>query len=1112
MIGDSVFSLEILPFFLAAVALIGLGLWSWRSRRLDAVRYLSLTLFLCAIWAFSEAFSKLTGGISAKIFWMQVSFSAMVIAPVTWLAMAILLTGQMRKLVRRYFNLFFFIPVISILILWTGEIGVPGYHGELMMTNLRLVHVSVGLLGAVKISPTVAATPLKLVLAYSPGPWFAIQMIYSVGLIFISLFLLFRAVLQTIIELRRGSRPAASAEMIHPSGQEPVSPTHRDYQGTPDPEEMHSLAEDGSELTAIWHWLNIPGAHPTWGYVQTLLLLIIGVMIPLVNLMIELGYQIDLLLREAQAGQTSIALGQLLLQQRITLYYRTFTPVLLIISALPIAWMLFSNRSLFAEQASIIPVARSSVIESMHDGVLVLDRRNRIVDFNPAAQTLCNLQIGAESDAPPYPPVHLRRGMEVSEALIEFPDLLAALGSPSLEELDSTSSSVAAGVVAGDDTLLSPWSSQLDDSFDNTVRLTRRTRMPSKPQEPARFLDLRVSAIFEKNGAVSGRLVVLRDVTERNRAEDALRRLKEFNEAIVQGMAEGIMVEDSANIITFVNPAGAAMLGYSSEELVGKPALSLVAADYVELIAQANQRRVHGQADRYELNLIRKDGNTITVLVAGMPLFETETRGLSGTIAVYTDITERKLAELALISSEKRHRRLVEQLAILNRIGLAVFAPNETVPGSTSPRDINNVIHILYQQCQQIGEMDCFYVALFDEETGMLRFPVFYNRDEQGQMEVTSYADSHIDDYTGLTSYVIRSFQTLYIADITDSSLLPVFQGQRIQPMITSSRMERSFLAVPLILGAETSMLDALVPPSSSLHNDHKSDMDVPVNLLLSEPLKPKVVGIISMQSFQPGAYSEEQVKLLETVALQAAVALENSRLYEQVQHELEQRSQAEEALRQANANLQEHVEEIESLQANLQASLKRLAEQAIRDPLTDLFNRRYLHETLERELARASRLGQPISLVMVDIDHFKPLNDAFLHDAGDRVLQALSELLRTHCRQEDIACRYGGEEFVVVMPGAPLEVAYQRAERWRQAFSELEFQVSDFALLTMESSQSEKILRGQTPGTFRATISLGVSVFPEHGVSGDVLLRAADRAMYAAKVAGRNRTHIFSP
>ena len=159
---------------------------------------------------------------------------------------------------------------------------------------------------------------------------------------------------------------------------------------------------------------------------------------------------------------------------------------------------------------------------------------------------------------------------------------------------------------------------------------------------------------------------------------------------------------------------------------------------------------------------------------------------------------------------------------------------------------------------------------------------------------------------------------------------------------------------------------------------------------------------------------------------------------------------------------------------------------QAIRDPLTGLFNRRYLEETLKRELARVRRLGGSLGVIRLDLDHFKQFNDTQGHGAGDALLSALGDLLQTETRPEDIVSRYGGEEFLVVLPGASLEVSQERAENLRQAVKRLRIHYMDQVLSS-------------------TTISLGVASFPEHGGDGDMVIRAADQALYRAKQEGRD-------
>lgn len=166
------------------------------------------------------------------------------------------------------------------------------------------------------------------------------------------------------------------------------------------------------------------------------------------------------------------------------------------------------------------------------------------------------------------------------------------------------------------------------------------------------------------------------------------------------------------------------------------------------------------------------------------------------------------------------------------------------------------------------------------------------------------------------------------------------------------------------------------------------------------------------------------------------------------------------------------------------------LRQESVHDPLTGLFNRRYMEEMLDREINRAERTPQQISIIMLDIDHFKQINDTLGHAAGDTLLHSLGLLLLSQVRGTDIACRYGGDEFILILPGATQEIAQQRAEKIRENAKGL-----------MAESYSH-LLKD-------FTLSLGVAVFPEQGTTRKAIFAAADSALYTAKAAGRNQVAL---
>ncbi|MDP1613979.1 MAG: sensor domain-containing diguanylate cyclase [Sulfuritalea sp.] len=174
-----------------------------------------------------------------------------------------------------------------------------------------------------------------------------------------------------------------------------------------------------------------------------------------------------------------------------------------------------------------------------------------------------------------------------------------------------------------------------------------------------------------------------------------------------------------------------------------------------------------------------------------------------------------------------------------------------------------------------------------------------------------------------------------------------------------------------------------------------------------------------------------------------------------------------------------------------VQVLQEQLREQSVHDALTGLYNRRYLEETLGRELIAAERGGNPVSLIMADLDHFKAVNDIYGHLAGDEVLRVFGALIKRHARGSDICCRYGGEEFLLVLPGMAQASAIERAERLRAALVATPVEYGSIHI--------------PVSGSF------GVAVFPRDGRGGDELIGAADGALYAAKAAGRNCVNVSS-
>jgi diguanylate cyclase (GGDEF)-like protein len=206
--------------------------------------------------------------------------------------------------------------------------------------------------------------------------------------------------------------------------------------------------------------------------------------------------------------------------------------------------------------------------------------------------------------------------------------------------------------------------------------------------------------------------------------------------------------------------------------------------------------------------------------------------------------------------------------------------------------------------------------------------------------------------------------------------------------------------------------------------------------------------------------------------------------LVEMIAHRLHREALAHQTgLTEANQQLQARMGEIEQLQDDLR-------EQLLHDPLTGLYNRRYLSENLDREISRAGLNHQPLSIIISDIDHFKRINDTHGHKVGDEFLVKIAALFKSQARGSDFVCRYGGEEFLLILPTADADTARQRAEEIRRRCAETTLAYAGQSL--------------------RVSLSFGVAAYPTHGQSADEITIKADQALYHSKRTGRNRVTVW--
>ncbi|MBI5348620.1 MAG: GAF domain-containing protein, partial [Chloroflexi bacterium] len=608
------------------------------------------------------------------------------------------------------------------------------------------------------------------------------------------------------------------------------------------------------------------------------------------------------------------------------------TPLTIAIACIIYVFIIFRYQLL-----DLMPMARDVLIENMNDGVIVLDAHNRIVDLNPAARRL----IGDAANP--------SQTNDVEEALNKRFDLVTRYKNVTTEARD-------------------------------TIGIN---------EDPPRYYDARITPLRDKDGHLTGRMIVLRDVSNLKQIE-----IEVLNQAqlVAQRLAELETIHD-------ISQASASRLKVNALlEFVGEKILQTFKVQGVYIALHDKQENVFrvpywqvyderlnrapvpfGQGlsgiifstkqplvinNNYEqrsteLGVVRVPNSRGSIPKAwvGVPMivgdevigilsaqdyhnenvFTDETVRLLTTIAANFGIAfqnaqlyeaaQQRAAELQDLHKEAEER--VKELASINAIGQA----------AASQLEMGTLFELVGKKIYQAFDVEAVYIALYDQDTGLIHLP--YWDSPQGQIGNRTMRLGE-----GLTSVIISSGQPLLI----DHDYIPRSAELGVSRMPNySGGLPKSWLGVPMRLGD-------------------------------------KIIGVISVQDFKREyAFTPADIRLLATIAANVGIAIQNAQLYKATQ-------QRETEVRHANEQLRVQLTEIEALQAQLR-------EQAIRDPLTGLFNRRYLIETLDREVAQAVRASTPLSIIMIDLDRFKKINDTYGHKAGDVMLQTLGTLLATKTR-----------------------------------------------------------------------------------------------------------------
>jgi diguanylate cyclase (GGDEF)-like protein/PAS domain S-box-containing protein len=593
-----------------------------------------------------------------------------------------------------------------------------------------------------------------------------------------------------------------------------------------------------------------------------------------------------------------------------------------------------------------------------------------------------------------------------------------------------------------------------------------------------------------------------RDVTKRKRMEEALRQSEEKYRTIIETIQDGYFEVDLAGNFTFVNDSMCRLYGYSKEEMMGMNNRQYTDKEHSKKLFQAfNKVYNTGESTKgFDWQIIRKDG-TKRYIEASASLQKDSSGKPVGFKGIIRDITERREAEDAIKKSEERFRSIV------------LWSPDAIIVTDTKGK---------------IEFMNPAAGRVFNREVGIFigtDFSLSLVNGKSTEIDIFRPGkDPGVGDmYVVETEWLGEKAHLITIRDITERKHTEekIKQAQEALFIINNKLEERnrqnSLLSemrellqscfnvqeVPAIVISYAAKLFPGTDGAFFLLSDSKSDLqsmarwgyfpeDVDSNIFAPDAcwglrqgrvyaVEDMKIGPICPHLKQPSCTAYICLPLIGKGEILGLLHLGTKR---SVQTDDSHGNIVE--LKEIAAMFAEYL----SLSiANIKLSEK-LTSQSIRDPLTGLYNRRYLEETVQHEILRAARKQTKIGIVMVDIDRFKQINDTYGHDAGDECLIKLADFFKLKIRGSDFIFRYGGEEFVLILPEASVEDTYKCAE-----------------ILRKEIKNMKVNFRGQLLPSI--TLSFGIAAYPDHGLDTIELIRVADKALYMAKEEGRDRVVI---
>jgi diguanylate cyclase (GGDEF)-like protein/PAS domain S-box-containing protein len=562
-------------------------------------------------------------------------------------------------------------------------------------------------------------------------------------------------------------------------------------------------------------------------------------------------------------------------------------------------------------------------------------------------------------------------------------------------------------------------------------------------------------------------LVIYNDITERKQMEDELRESEERFRRLIETMKVGLSAIDENGVINYANERLSEMWGYPMDEIIGRSTFDFIDEENLKILKEHLSKRKKGSRESYEITWTRKDGGKVPTILSPTPNFDADGR-YKGSYGFITDITERKRMEESLQESEERFRILAEYAPL----GISIMAPDKSFE-YLNPR----FTEIFGYTIEDIPDKDTWFQKAYPDEAYRKKLILIWKRDTAEALKIGKENPRVFTVRCKNGQDKIIDFRRI---DLKNGKQYQIYDDITVRTKAEEALRENEERYRSLVENIDLGI--------NLIDSEYNILM---VNAALSKRLKQTASELIGkkcyrelekrdaacphcpgVQTMATGKPAEAETEVIRDDGSHSQLRLQSFPLFGQ------------------DGTVTSFIELVEDITESKR--IEKLEYLATHDFLTGLPNRFLFNDRLTLALAQTRRRQQKLCVMLLDLDHFKDINDTFGHSAGDKLLRVIGKLLIEVLREGDTVARIGGDEFLLLLPDL---MSIENATTIAQKI--LEILRADFEV------DNRRIY---------ITTSIGIAIFPDDGEDADTLVKNADAAMYRAKERGRDNFQCYTP